>query len=105
MATNEITFTGTSSGDMECFCWDKVPLEDIIKIIGQEVFDTHKALEKECVEDMADVRDIKISEEEVEKIVNKALSRLYPSCVIEACLGKEPEQDKVYKFTVKVEEV
>ena len=99
MGTKEITFTGTASGDMECFCWDKVSQEDVIKMIGQEAFDNLEGLELECLEDDNDM--FERTEEEIKKTLKSTLSRVYPGDVIEACLGKETEQDKVYKFTIK----
>jgi hypothetical protein len=107
--SNEITFTGRASGDMECFCWDDVPKEDVIKIKGQDVYDNEMELEMECELDMADCRGIEPNKEEIKEIANKTVSRIYPSCVIAACLGIKESynvpEDKVYKFTIKVEEV
>lgn len=34
-----VTFTGLSSGDMECFCWDDVPREDLQRITDVDEFE------------------------------------------------------------------
>jgi hypothetical protein len=78
-----VSFTGTASGDGECFCWDKVNKEDKIAILGAEIYKMDEELAQDCGT-MAD------------------LERLYPGDVMIA-LGCQ--KDKKYKFIVLAEEI
>jgi hypothetical protein len=117
----KVTFIGKVSGDMECFCWDDVPLEDVKEILGEEEFNDDLERHKESAEDddmgymgykkayndeTGEWEDL--TEEEVEKNIEKKMQRIYPGTVIASCLGIKlwniPE-DKKYRFTLVVEEI
>jgi len=92
-----ITFIGRSSGDMECFCWDDVPEEDMIVVLGKEGYKRDLKMEREWRQDLNDSMG-----KEVEEVPEK-LSRLYPGDILHA-IGAMGEGRR-YRITVTAEEV
>jgi len=92
---SKVRFEGRPGGDMECFCWHDVPIEDILKIKGRERFEEDRDLEEEC--ERGHCRDLdKFYDPQV---VARRIRTLYPDEVI-----GDAGRCKNYRFTIIVEE-
>jgi hypothetical protein len=93
-----ITFVGRASGDMECFCWDDVPEEDMIVVLGKEQYEHNLKLERDWREDW-NLNEMSTPK----KDIPEKLSRLYPNDVLRAIGAMD--KNKKFKITVTAEEV
>ena len=93
------TFRARPSGDMECFCWDDVPEEDMKAILGEARY-------KEDVDEenkfRGDMHRLAAKKKPFQPV--KSLHRLYPGDILGAC-GIPMGEDKQYRFTLIVEEI
>ena len=92
-----VTFVGRPGGDGECFCFQDVPEEDCIQILGEERI-------LEFKEDLEKYKKQKL--DSLVANVKKMLSRIYPSEIMYALGCSEPgKKSKKYKFTITAEEI
>jgi len=97
---SKVSFVGRPGGDMECFCWKDVPIEDIVKIKGKEAYEEEVELE-ESVEKDSCRRFNRIYDPQK---VADAIRMLYPNDVIGEA-GDRKIDGKKFKFTIIVEEI
>lgn len=97
---SEVKFVGRPGGDMECFCWKDVPIEDMIKIKGEEKFENEFGLEEELEKESCETRGVIYDPQKVDRFMRT----LYPGEAIGE-IGFTPKKDKKYRFTIIVEEI
>ena len=96
MQKRSVSFTGRISGDMECFCWDDVPIAQREAIIGKKshAFDVQELHECEC-------EKVEAGLEEFHKcalrMAKATLTRLYPDDVMKKL---KVGHKKLYRITV-----
>lgn len=85
---------------MECFCWKDVPIEDVIKIKGREVFEEDRDIEEACEKEGCKERGAVYDPQ----TVANQMRTLYPDEVIGE-VGSRKRDGKRFKFTIIVEEI